>query len=117
MRCEKTTKPFFQEYQKNNIMTSLHKTVTKILHEWLKTDDPTHKKLKSLHHLAEMSIDTNAFPQHEPLPDFVIRFWLIPHITLNALDSNISTEEIRKLIKEAAKQIELVKIHQKAPQY
>lgn len=117
MSREKTAKTFFQEYQKINIMTSLHKTVEKILHEWLKTDDKTHKKLKSLHQLAEMSIDSNTFPQHPPLPDFVISFWLTPHITLNTLDSRISTEEVRNLIKEAAKEIELVSTHQKAPRY
>ncbi|HAT8180245.1 TPA: hypothetical protein ACG3OK_003177 [Legionella pneumophila] len=117
MRREKAAGTFFKDYQKKNVMRLLKDTIEKIVNEWLKADDEDHTKLKSLQQLSEMDIDSCVFSKHSPLPDFVMRLWLDPHKALDTLDKNISKTEVRTLIKETAKEIELVNTHQKAPDY
>lgn len=98
-------------------MRLLQESLEKIINEWLKTDDESHTKLRSLQELSEMDINATSFAEHSPLPDFVTRLWLDPHKALDALDQKISKSEIRKLIKETARETELVFTHQKAPPY
>ncbi|HAT6976831.1 TPA: lpg2149 family Dot/Icm T4SS effector [Legionella pneumophila] len=117
MSREKAAGTFFKDYQKKNVMRLLQDSLEKIINEWLKTDDESHTKLKSLQQLSEMDINATSFAERSPLPDFVTRLWLDPHKALDALDKNISKVEIRKLIKETAREIELIFTHQKAPDY
>ncbi len=113
---EKTSGTFFEVHQKKNVMRLLRDSVEKILNQWLITDDEDHTKLKNLQQLGEKDLETNTFPENQA-PDYVIRLWLDPHQALKTLDSKISIQDIRTLIKEAAKEIELVSTHQKAPPY
>lgn len=108
---------FFQEYQKQNVMIQLQKTLEKIINQWLTTDDVKHTKLESLQQVEKMDVNSDEFPKNSLLPDFVIRLWQDPHQALNALDSEISKTEIKNLIKKTAKEAELVYTNQKGPKY
>jgi ribosomal protein L19E len=52
-----------------------------------------------------MAVDSMELAQS--LPNFVTRLWVDPHKAFDSLNKNISKEEVRNLIKETAKNIDL----------
>lgn len=97
---------FFKHFQKNNTLEVFKQSIEKIIRNWLVSDDQFQTKLESLQHISKLGINVDTLNVNIALPEFIKNFWNEPHQAVKTLDSHISKEEIRALIKETIKTIE-----------